>query len=128
MAAADLASKGTAIDSQGSIDPQGSIYLPLDPSKAEIRLLILHPGSIAVPITCHLTVVPLRQRDLDYEALSYCWVILQILKPLHYKIDHFPFVATSSELYAGFGRPSKSPALSGRTPNAFIPIDPESNT
>jgi Heterokaryon incompatibility protein (HET) len=73
MAAADSASKGTAIDSQGSIDPQGSIYLPLDPSKAEIRLLILHPGSIAVPITCHLTVVSLRQRDLDYEALSYCW-------------------------------------------------------
>jgi len=49
------------------------LYSPLDPAKSEIRLLTLYPGEPTTPIGCDLSVVSLKQPDLQYEAVSYCW-------------------------------------------------------
>jgi hypothetical protein len=45
---------------------------PLDASRRQIRLLILHVGEWEHPICCHLSSVSLGSKP-DYEALSYTW-------------------------------------------------------
>ena len=58
----------------GSINE--SIFLPLDKSKAEIRLLHLQPRAVAGDeITCTLRLADLDTKDCEYEALSYEWGI-----------------------------------------------------
>jgi len=52
-----------------------SIFLPLDKSKAEIRLLHLQPCLGADKITCTLRLSNLDTQDCEYEALSYEWGI-----------------------------------------------------
>jgi hypothetical protein len=53
-----------------------SIFLPLDKSKAEIRLLHLQPRVVAGDeITCTLRLADLDTKDCEYEALSYEWGI-----------------------------------------------------
>jgi hypothetical protein len=53
-----------------------SIFLPLDKSKAEIRLLHLRPRAVARDeITCNIRLADLNTKDCEYEALSYEWSI-----------------------------------------------------
>ncbi|KAH9484582.1 Heterokaryon incompatibility protein 6, OR allele [Psilocybe cubensis] len=48
------------------------LYLPLDPSRNSIRLLVLHPGQGSGDIHCSLAVASL-EREPSYTALSYTW-------------------------------------------------------
>ncbi|KAH7160436.1 heterokaryon incompatibility protein-domain-containing protein [Dactylonectria estremocensis] len=46
--------------------------IPIDSSRQEFRLLLLHPGAWQTPIQCSLSVASLRSRP-KFRALSYVW-------------------------------------------------------
>lgn len=49
-------------------------YRPLDTSKLEIRVVILKPGSLSMPIECDLEHISTKQDSCpSYKALSYTW-------------------------------------------------------
>lgn len=48
-------------------------HLPLDPKRKEIRVLTLLPGDTNEPLECSLSVAPLGDEFVQYNALSYVW-------------------------------------------------------
>ena len=53
---------------------QNHIYSSLNPTKHEIRILALHPGSFSSALSCSLLLTTLTT-PVSYEALSYTWGI-----------------------------------------------------
>ncbi len=51
-----------------------SVYTPLDPTKSEIRVLVIHPAAEQhSPLVCSLQPISLAHDDPKFEALSYTW-------------------------------------------------------
>jgi len=64
----------------------GSIpYTPLNKAQQEIRLLCLHPGKWADPLSISLQISSLHAYELPFfEAVSYTWGDPSVVRPIKY--------------------------------------------
>ncbi|KAF1847680.1 uncharacterized protein K460DRAFT_426459 [Cucurbitaria berberidis CBS 394.84] len=76
------------------------MYLQLNPSLREIRLLCLHPGEWNDAIECHLQTVSLDKRP-RFKAISYVWGDSRQKRPITVNDQSF---ATTKNLFAGLQR------------------------
>jgi hypothetical protein len=75
MASTSIATAQASLPSRGIPNDPG-FYSALDPTLRQIRYVDLHPGSAEDPLVCSLgytTLDPDMEKQITYEALSYCW-------------------------------------------------------